>query len=362
MHREVPYISGSYLVLELTNHCNLACVHCAVYEDQSSEKGHPHYATKGYLHLNILEELIEDWVMMGVRFDALILFWLGEPLLHPEFELIYQKLLRVSLAYQVFKKIEVHSNSVLLNEKRRDVLLNSAALPQVFHCSLDANSPETYQQIKGRALYAQAKHNVQQFLLEKWRKKARYPRIVLQFIVGSNNAHEVERFRDDWQTWARENGGDLACVAGQVPSGEEDCIFYRQLDCPDQETQLQENQVFRESMRTIDINCPEPAAEADFQQENLTPCSGFWKSPVIDWTGEVTVCTRDNELKNCLGSLENKRFSALWWGEQSWKNREKVGRGCYEDLPLCQTCFIPQSLNHSGITAEEISLYAEGND
>ena len=51
------YLAGSYLVLELTNHCNLACVHCAVYEDQQSEEGHPHYATKGYLDLELVDGL-----------------------------------------------------------------------------------------------------------------------------------------------------------------------------------------------------------------------------------------------------------------------------------------------------------------
>ena len=266
----MQYIAGSYLVLELTNHCNLACVHCAVYEDQNSAEGHPHYAQKGYLSLDILEGLLEDWISQQVRFDTLILFWLGEPLLHPEFELIYQELLRVAVQHQVFGKIEVHSNSVLLDENRRGVLLNSASVPQVFHCSLDANTPQTYLDIKGRDLFPQAKKNTERFLLEKWQKKARYPRIVLQFIVGSNNAHEVQEFRDDWQSWARENQGTLDCVAGQVPQGEQDCIFFRQLDCPDQETQLQENQIFRDSMQKIGLHFPNPAKEDDFSLENCS--------------------------------------------------------------------------------------------
>lgn len=359
---KIQYIAGSYLVLELTNHCNLACVHCAVYEDQIAEHGHPHYAKKGYLSLDIVEGLLQDWATQNIRFDTLILFWLGEPLLHPEFALIYQKLLRVSIEYGVFSKIEVHSNSVLLDEHRRKILLNSASVPQVFHCSLDANSQHTYLEVKGRDFFSQAKKNVQQFLLEKWKKKSRHPRIVLQFIVGSNNSHEVEDFKVYWQCWAREHGGQLDCFAGHIPSGEQDCIFFRQLDCPDSETQLRENQVFRAAMQKIGISFPEPAKDADFKPENLVPCSGFWKSPVIDWTGELTVCTRDNELENCLGTIGEKRFSELWWGEQNQKNREKVSRGCYEDLSLCQTCFIPQSLNHAGISAEEIREYSQGKN
>ena len=353
------YLAGSYLVLELTNHCNLACVHCAVYEDQQSEEGHPHYATKGYLDLELVDGLIADWIQEKVRFDALILFWLGEPLLHPDFSVIYQKLLRASVEHGIFAKIEVHSNTVLLDKEKRAVLLNSASVPQVFHCSLDATTRDTYQKIKGQDYFLQAQRNAQHLLSEKQEKGALYPRIVLQFIVGSNNMMEAQEFRDSWEEWGAERGIFLDCVAGHVPVGEQDYIFFRQLDCPDWETQQTENKVFADTMFELNLSFPAPALEVEAQTENLTPCSGFWKSPVIDWTGEVTVCTRDNELKNCLGRLQEHRFSELWWGTQNQGNREQVGKGCYDGLTLCQDCFVPRSLNHAGITEEEIAQYSE---
>ena len=67
------------MVLELTNRCNLSCVHCAV-----SEKGHPHHLQTGVMSTQSIVDLFSDMKETGAHFDTLILFWLGEPLLrHP---------------------------------------------------------------------------------------------------------------------------------------------------------------------------------------------------------------------------------------------------------------------------------------
>ena len=355
----VRSLPGSYLVLEFTNHCNLACVHCAVYEDKTAEQGHPHYQKKGYLDPQLLRNLLDDLIQKKIRFDALILFWLGEPLLHPEFTRLYRMALRAAQEHDIFGKIEVHSNVVLLKEAQRRTLLNSASVPQILHCSLDAHSVETYQRIKGSSQFEQARDNARSLLLEKHQKGSRWPRIIMQYIVGSNNRHEISDFRSYWENTARTANIPFQISVGTVETGTTDGIFFRQLDCSDRETQLRENKVFREEMKKEELffDVKEPVQEMN--DENRHPCSGFWKSPVIDWTGEVTVCTRDNELKNCLGSIEQHSFSQIWWGERNRANRRAVAKACYDDLELCQDCFIPLSLNHSVISAEEINDFDE---
>ena len=82
----------------------------------------------------------------------------------------------------------------------------------------------------------------------------------------------------------------------------------------------------------------------------------FWflKSPVIYWDGQVTVCTRDNLMENTVGSIAEKPFSVLWFGDRLNEWRNAVAKGDYSDLTLCQSCFIPKSLNHTEITIEDI--------
>jgi len=105
-----------------------------------------------------------------------------------------------------------------------------------------------------------------------------------------------------------------------------------------------------------------PAAADNGKQveaKNLAPCSGFWKSPVIGWEGDVTVCTRDNRLENSLGNLNNQSFSSMWWGAQMRQRRQNVAVGNYKGLALCQSCFIPRSLNHTALTPQDMAGQAE---
>ena len=144
--------------------------------------------------------------------------------------------------------------------------------------------------------------------------------------------------------------------AGQIPHSTEDGIFFRQLDCPTEEEQHHEGRVFLEAMKQLGVCFPQH--EPDLEQgSGLQPCSGFWKSPTIDWQGNLTMCTRDNTLENTLGNIVQEPFSKLWWGEKQRLNRERVANADYGGLKLCQDCFVPNSCNHSDISREEINQY-----
>jgi len=341
---------GSYLVVELTNRCSLACVHCAV-----SEEGHGHHQRTGYLDPALFSALVADLVRVKGGFDTLILFWLGEPLLHPHFTAIYREGLRAAARHGTFGKVEVHTNATHLTEKRVAALLNAAAVPQVLHLSLDADSVATYKAVKGMDRFDRVVANINGLLDAKAKTGAPHPRVVFQYIVGSNNVAEVGPFRARWEAALRSRGLPFRAAAGHVPPGADTILFFRQLDCPTAAEQEAENAVFRRAMADQGLGLPPAAAKGEaVEARNLTPCSGFWKSPVLSWQGELTSCTRDNLLQNKLGSLRDAPFSALWWGAQQRAHRAAVAGGDYGGLPLCQTCFIPRSLNHTELSPGEI--------
>ncbi len=353
---EFPRIAGSYLVLELSNLCNLQCVHCAV-----SENDHPHHRSLGHLPLETVDALIEDMVRNQLHFDVLILFWLGEPLMHPQFEVIYRKFIRSIHQHQIFSSIEVHTNAILLDAKKRRLFLNQLSVPQKIHCTIDAMSADTYKAIKGRDAFEQVLHNTEALLREKVALDAQNPRIVLQYIVGSNNVEECAAFRDHWVSFGDALGKNLFVSAGQIPNGTEDGLFFRQLDCPTEEAQQRETLVFQQEMRRLGVNFPEHEPDTEIQT-GIQPCSGFWKSPTIDWRGNLTSCTRDNTLENGLGNILETPFSELWWGRRQHQHRRQVANGDYTGLSLCETCFIPTSCNHSDISAMEIQQYQSQAD
>ena len=60
-----------------------------------------------------------------------------------------------------------------------------------------------------------------------------------------------------------------------------------------------------------------------------------------------------------LDRFRGKRIS----GWASWvlnRRRQKVAKGDYSELPFCQTCFIPHSVNYSGTNAQEVGQFLEG--
>jgi MoaA/NifB/PqqE/SkfB family radical SAM enzyme len=345
---------GSYLVLELTNRCSLACVHCSV-----SEAGHPHHTSTGYLDVSLAESLFADLSASGGRFDTLILFWLGEPLIHPHFGRIWRSAMRAAVRHGVFSRIEVHTNGTHLTTARIAGALNAAAIEQNWHFSLDAISRDTYNRIKGRDRFELVQENIEAFFTARARRGASWPRPVLQFIVGSNNMHEVGRFREHWEAVCRRTGTPVVVAAGHVPRGDDAVIFFRQLDCSTAQLQERENAVFRTVMAEQGISLPPAAKKGQtVRAENLAPCSGFWKSPVIGWQGDVTACTRDNHLDNRLGSIAEQPFSELWWGDAMRERRSAVAGGNYDGLPLCATCFIPRSLNHTELSSADIDRQA----
>ena len=354
-----PHLPGSYLVVELTNRCSLACVHCSV----SEGKAHPHHAHSGYLDPRLALGLVDDLVGVGARFDALVLFWLGEPLLHPAFPLIWRHALRAAARHGTFGKVEVHTNGTHLTAARSQVALNDADVEQPWHLSLDAIDRQTYLRVKGLDRFALVQGNVEAFLAAKARTGARWPRPVFQFIVGDNNVAEARAFREHWEGRCRALGLPVRAAAGHVPPGEDAIVFFRQLDCPTAAEQERCNALFRTEMLAQGLALPPQAAHGEKLGEKLesaraTACSGFWKSPVVSWQGEVTTCTRDNLLHNAVGSLRDRPFSALWWGDRMAARRVAVAEGCYSGLELCQRCFIPKSLNYSELSPGEIDRQA----
>lgn len=350
-----PHIPGSYLVVELTNKCSLKCVHCSVAEGAA----HPHHQTTGFLDPALFEALVDDLVSVGARFDTLILFWLGEPLLHPWFPRIWRHGLRAAARHGTFGKVEVHSNGTHLSPELARSLVNQGDVPQVLHFSLDAVDRDTYKRVKGLDRFDKVQANVAGFIGELARRGARQPRPVFQFIVGSNNVADVPAYRAHWTQVCREAGVPVRAAAGHVPPGDDAVIFFRQLDCPTAELQAAENAVFRAAMQREGLELPGEAAKGEtVEASNLSPCSGFWKSPVVGWEGDVTTCTRDNLLRNSVGSLREHRFSELWWGGAMARNRHKVAQGDYAGLDLCSTCFIPRSLNHADLAPGDVEAQA----
>jgi len=358
-HAPPPRLPGSYLVLELSGSCNLACVHCDRPRPPGEAQGE---ADQAFLDPRLLDGLLQDLARADAHFDALILFWLGEPLLHPRFVEIYQSLLRANQRSRIFEKLELHTNATCLDDSIMRAALNRSDTPQVWHLSIDAARASTYRKIKGRDRFAAVERAVGRMVARKGRLGATWPRLVFQFILCDRNIDEAAPFRHHWRQACRRAGLELRTAAGHVPDGpgDEAVVFFRQLDCPTAEEQARQNRIFRTAVASMGLSPPaEGVSPEQVEPRNLQPCSAFWKSPVIGWRGDVTVCTRDSGFAMVLGNIRDRPFSELWWGAEQRARRARVARGDYQQLPLCQDCFIPRSANYTQVGPLEIQRCAQ---
>lgn len=358
-------LPGSYLVLELTNQCPLKCGHCAVAE---MDAGHPHYSRIEHLDPGLVRELLLDLRAHGLRFDNLVLFWLGEPLSNPDFSRIYELVLEHSGRGEIFGKVEVHTNTFPLSEEIAELALNDAEVPQVWHLTMDAIERETYRVIKGVDGFRQSQRQALRMVQRKGERRARWPKLAMQFIVSDRNEAEAETFVRFWTEAFEGAGLPVRATGFHVPvDGPENYIFLKSLDCPTPEEQERQNRVYATLMRRLGLGSPvDPDApkkvESAIPRTLATPCSGFWKTPTIGCDGRVTVCTRDNPQHLAVGNLHSRSFSSIWLNSP-WLNRRRqmVARGDYSELPFCQTCFIPSSVNYSGIDSAEIARFQQAN-
>ena len=364
MHMPSLNLSGSYMVLETTNRCPLKCGHCAVSE---ADSGHPHYKDIQHMPLGMVRELLVDLRSSGLRFDNLVMFWLGEPLSHPRFAEMYDLILEHSGNGEIFGKIEVHTNTFPLKPHIADRALNDRPVPQVWHLTLDAIREETFRVIKGLDAMKKSQKQALYMVQRKGSTSARWPKLAMQFIVSDVNADEAPEFVDFWTRAYEDAGLPIRTTGFHVPvDGPENYIFLKQLDCATAEEQDQQNRIYAGLMKRLGLNSPVNDAAEEVVGKAVprtlsTPCSGFYLSPTIGSDGRVTVCTRDNSYHNVVGSLGEQSFSELWL-RNPWLNRRRqmVARGDYSELPYCQGCFIPSSVNYSGITQPQIDGFLRG--
>ena len=361
MSTAARYVPGSYMVLEVTNRCPLKCGHCAV---AAADKGHPHYTTYEHMSVGMVRELLEDLRSSGIRFDNLVMFWLGEPLSNPRFTEIYKTVLQYSGAGEIFGKIEVHTNTFPLSEEIARAALNDAEVPQVWHLTMDAISAETFAVIKGLDAFGKSQRQSLKMVRLKGETQSLWPKLAMQFIVSDVNVGEAEEFVDFWTEAFTDAGLPIETTGFHVPvEGPENYIYLKSLDCPTPEEQDRQNRVYAGLMKRLGLSSPvDPDAErrvtSEVPRKLLTPCSGFYMTPTIGSDGRITMCTRDNTYHLVVGSLKEQSFSRIWMDSPILnRRRQRVARGNYNELPYCQTCFIPHSVNYSGITSGAIDAF-----
>ena len=258
----------SQLILDITEVCNLACVHCP----QPVFKKSKYYA-KRYLPLELNEKMVHE-VRDKSNGDCKYIRYTsnGEPLVHPHGYKMIKYAVDNSNTF-----VCLTTNGTIMNERKTRQLLDSGI--HMIDISLDAYLPETYSKIRVGGNLEKTRSNILRLL--DWVKRDNLnTKVIVSFVEQPENTNEIESFKKYWN----ENGASkvlirrLHSAAGAVES-------------------------IAEKMHH------------KFKDEERYPCLYPWERLTLDAKGYLSFCPTDWKYKANFADFRNVSIKEAWQGE-----------------------------------------------
>jgi len=177
----------SQVIVDITEVCNLACIHCPHPDFKKSE----HYSAS-YLDPELNRKMVDEVRAHGQRLTQYIRYTSeGEPLVHPGGYEMIQYAVEHSGVY-----VTLTTNGTIMNEKRTRRLL--AAGVHMIDISIDALSPDVYSRVRVNGDLEVTRGNVQRLI--RWvRESGSGTKVVVSFVEQPQNAHEAAGFKAFWE-------------------------------------------------------------------------------------------------------------------------------------------------------------------
>jgi pyruvate-formate lyase-activating enzyme len=272
----------SNIMMDVTNVCNLRCVHC------------PHKSfsrKKGYIPTHLDWKLFRKVVNEAVSHDMLFLRFSsdGEPLLHPRFldMLSYAKKKGINL-------VNMTTNGTLLTEYTNRELIKRGL--DIVDVSLDAFSKKKYESVRAGAIHSVVYGNVLR-LLELRDKLNSSLKVMVSMVNHPRVADEVEAFKGFW-----------------------------------------EPKVDRVLIRTYISVHGQLSGGCDPTGIKQWPCQQLFKRVVIAPEGLIKFCVGDWYNTTTLGDLRKDTIADVWQSEAYDEIRRAHLEGRFDDIEFCRGC------------------------
>lgn len=186
----------SQVIIDVTEVCNLACIHCPHPTFKKSKYYEARYLDPG-LNTKIIDEVraCGQGKTQYIRYSSE-----GEPLIHPKG---YEMIEYAARNSGVF--VTLTTNGTIMNEKRTRRLLDSGV--HMIDISIDAHTPETYAKVRVNGDLNITRKNVLNLLT--WIRQTGLPiKVIVSFIEQPQNSHEIGAFEAFW----KEQGVDSVVI------------------------------------------------------------------------------------------------------------------------------------------------------
>ena len=281
----------SQIIVDATEVCNLACVHCPHPEFKKSE----HYRAR-YLPTELNAKMVDEVRNHGKGKTQYIRYTSnGEPLVHPNIH----DMLEYSVQHSGVL-VTLTTNGTILREERIEKLLSSGL--HIIDISIDAFTDETYAKIRVNGCLEVTRRNVLKLIELRARHQAK-AKIVVSFVEQPQNTGEVGSFEAFWKA----AGADYVIIrrlhsaAGGVAGIA---------------------QAMRQTQST----------------ETRRPCLYPWERILLNPRGELAFCPQDWSHGSVVADFTVTTIRETWKGEYYRRLREAHLDNNYCKHKFCGQC------------------------
>lgn len=178
----------SQVMVDLTEVCNLGCIHCTHPDFKKSE-----IYSKRMLEPSLNSKMIREVAESGFKITKYIRYTSnGEPLVHPK---SYDMILDAVKNSKT--KVTLTTNGTLLNEKKMKKLLETGL--HMIDISIDAFNQETYSKVRIGGNLEVTRRNVLK-LIDMNLKLGKKTKIIVSFVEQNENTSEINQFKNFWSS------------------------------------------------------------------------------------------------------------------------------------------------------------------
>ena len=283
--------------IEPTTSCNLRCPECPSGLRKFTRD-------TGMISLELYQDIIDQ---LHKDLFYLILYFQGEPYLHP----LFFRMVQYARERKIYTATSTNAHFLTDQLARRTV---ESGLDRLI-ISLDGLDQETYEKYRVGGSLEKVMEGTRN--LVKWKKElqVKTPYIILQFIVFRTNEHQVEEVKE----LARELGVDkLELKTAQV------------YDFEGGNPLIPENERFSRYKKI-------PGGNFQINNPLNNHCLRMWRGCVITWDGLVVPCCFDKDATHRLGDLKKERFREIWRGEKYEAFRKQLF-SARKEIDICRNC------------------------
>jgi len=272
------------VVMEITNVCNLKCIHCP-YVLISKDKNYKPAHMSWEVFTKIVDEVS---AYKGIIFRLLSD---GEPMMHPRF------LDMVSFAkLKGIEPLNFITNGMFLDAKTAVRILELGV--DAVEVSLDARYKKTYEKIRRGGNYELVMSNTHRFIELRNEMNAR-TKIMVSIIDQPEAAAEIEEFISYWEHKA-------------------DRIIKR---------------VYTSIRGLVDSRKMKAGA-----LKERWPCPQLWMRMFISLDGRVEFCVEDWHDKTVIGDVRQSTLKEIWHSPEYENLRMLHKQRKFSEIPYCRDC------------------------